>query len=282
MSSLWNPTSDCGEHCLPVATQRVSTVRYWSRLAVASSLLAVFLLARPFVAGRPAVVKAFSRALLASLGLTLSVRGKLRPGLVIANHVSWVDVVVMMALDGRVRLVSKREVTGWPVIGPLATRMGAIFVDRSAPRALPVTVDRVAAALREGAMVVVFPEATTTCGACRVPMRPAFFQSAVDSGVPVIPIALGFRAGGAYSTVAAFVGQDSLLASLRRMARTRGLTLTAGVGRALFAEEHTDRRALARLAEVTVRHAPPVIVPARRTRDVSRLPLRFPRAADYQ
>lgn len=282
MSPLWNPTSDCGDHCLPVTTQRVSLPRYWARLVAGFTLLLAFVLARPFVAGRPAVVRAFSRALLASLGLTLSVRGKLRPGLLVANHVSWVDVVVMMALDGKVRLVAKREVSGWPVIGGLAAMMGAIFIDRSAPRALPRTVDRVTEALKQGSTVVVFPEATTTCGICRVPMRPAFFQSAVDAGAPVTPIALGFRVGGAESTVAAFVGQDTLMASLRRMARTKGLTLTASAGRALFAEPWTDRRALARLAEVTVRHIPAAVANERRTRDVSRSPLRFSGAADYQ
>ncbi|MBB5871810.1 1-acyl-sn-glycerol-3-phosphate acyltransferase [Allocatelliglobosispora scoriae] len=281
MSSLWDPTSDCGDHCLPVATQRVSLLRYWARLSAGFVLLLAFVLAKPFVARRPAVVKAFSRALLASLGLRLVVRGKFRPGLLVANHVSWVDVVLMMALDGKARLVSKREVRGWPVIGSLAATMGAIFIDRSSPRGLPGAVDRVAAALRAGGTVVVFPEATTTCGACRVPMRPAFFQAAVDAGARVTPVALGFRVGGVESTVAAFVGQDTLMASLRRMARTRELTITASAGRSLFAEPETDRRALARLAEVTVRNAPPVMIAQQATRDVSRVPLRFSGAPDY-
>ena len=283
MSSLWDPTSDCGEHCLPIATQRVSLLRYWVRLTAGFTLLIGFVLAKPFMARRPAVVKAFSRALLASLGLRLAVRGKLRPGLLVANHVSWVDVVLMTALDGEVRIVSKREVQGWPVIGSLAAAMGAIFLDRSSPKGLPGAVDQVADAMRHGGTVVVFPEATTTCGACRVPMRPAFFQAAVDAGVRVTPIALGFRVGGVESTVAAFVGQDTLMASLRRMARTRGLTLTAGIGRSLFTEPATDRRALAKLAEVTVRNAPPVMIVKRgQSRDVSRLPLRFSGAADHQ
>jgi hypothetical protein len=85
---------------------------------------------------------------------------------------------------------------------------------------------------------------------------------------------------GEPSAVAAFVGDETLVRSVRRMARTGRLTLTATVGRALFTEPWSDRRALARLAEVTVRTTP--LPPAQRsaTRDVSRLPLLLSRAAD--
>lgn len=280
MSSLWQPTGDCGAACLPVAPPRVSWPRYAARMVAGALVVLASVLAKPMIKSRPALVRFFARALLAALGVQLSVRGKPRPGLLVANHVSWVDVLVLMALDGRVRLVAKREVGRWPVIGPIASALGAIYVDRSSPRDLPRTVATATAALRRGESVAVFPEATTTCGFCRVPMRPAFFQAAVDAGVRVTPIALGFRAAGSRSAVAAFVGTDDLLSSVRRIARTRDLSLTVGVGRALFTEPATDRRALARLAEVTVRHTPGPVRRAQ-THDVSRFPLLLSGAADY-
>jgi 1-acyl-sn-glycerol-3-phosphate acyltransferase len=234
-------------------------VRYLARLVGAACVLAFCAVAPK----RPAVVRAGARALLAVLGVQLRVRGKARPGLLVANHVSWVDIVVLMGLDGGVRLVAKREVGAWPVIGQLARRQEAVFVDRGAPRALPATVARAAAALRSGATVAVFPEATTSCGGCPTPMRPAFFQAAIDAGVAVTPLSLSFSIAGERSSVAAFVGDDTLIASVRRLARAKGLTLTVTAAAPLFPDAGADRRALARVAASAIA-APPALVPAQR------------------
>ncbi|NUU26400.1 MAG: 1-acyl-sn-glycerol-3-phosphate acyltransferase [Streptomycetaceae bacterium] len=255
--NLWRPQSACGPHCIPTGEARVGPVRYLLRLVGAACVVLFFIVAPK----RPAVVRAGARALLAVLGLSLVVRGKPRPGLLVANHVSWVDIVILLAVDGGVRLVSKREVGGWPVIGSLARRQGAIFVDRSAPRRLPGTVAAAAAALRSGATVAVFPEATTTCGACPVPLRPAFFQAAIDAVVPVTPVSLRFSAAGERSAAAAFVGDETLLASVRRLARAKGLTVTVTAAAPLHPEVAADRRALARVASASI--AAPRVTPVR-------------------
>ncbi|MEV6968902.1 lysophospholipid acyltransferase family protein, partial [Hamadaea sp. NPDC051192] len=252
MMSFWRPEADCGLHCLPSGTPQVGFFRYAGRMVGAAGVLA-FAAVAP---ARPAVVQAVARALLKVLGLDLRVRGKHRPGLLVANHVSWVDIVVLMALNGGTRLVAKKEVGGWPVIGRLARRQRAVFVDRAQPRRLPATVAEAAEGLREGATVAVFPEATTTCGSCRVPMRSAFFQAAIDAGTPVTPLTLTFAVAGERSTAAAFVGDDTLIASVRRLARTKGLTLTVSAAAPLFPEPGADRRALARAAAATIAATP--------------------------
>jgi 1-acyl-sn-glycerol-3-phosphate acyltransferase len=213
-------------------------------MAAAACVLLFFVVAPK----RPAVVRAVTRALLAALGLPMVVRGKPRPGLLVANHISWIDIVAVMALEGDVRLVAKREVGAWPVIGRLAARQRAIFIDRESPRRLPAVVGEAAQALREGATVAVFPEGTTGCGVCPVPMRPAFFQSALDAGVPVTPVTLSFTAAGQRSTVASFIGDETLLASLKRLAWARGLRLDVVVGAPFFPDAGADRRSLARIA----------------------------------
>jgi 1-acyl-sn-glycerol-3-phosphate acyltransferase len=175
---------------------------------------------------RPSKSARLARKLLRALGIRWSVVGApIRPGVLLAgNHVSWLDIVVMMALTGgtrRIRMVSKVEVGAWPVIGRLARACGTIFVDRSRPLTLPATVAEVTAALRAGDAVQVFPEGTTTCGTHPARWRPAFLQAAIDAGAPVQRFTLLFS-----TPAAAFVEDESLLVSLRRVLRLRGLSIT--------------------------------------------------------
>jgi 1-acyl-sn-glycerol-3-phosphate acyltransferase len=246
--SLFRPTSGCGPACLPAGSPRVSPVRFAARLVAATAVLLVFVL----IPRRPALVRSVTRTLLACFGLPLRVRGQLRPGLLVANHVSWIDILAVMALEGQVRLVAKREVGEWPVIGRLAARQQAIFLDREAPRQLPVAVSQAAQALREGATVAVFPEGTTTCGECPVPMRPAFFQAAVDAGVPVTPLTLTFTADGQRSAVASFIGDETLMTSLKRLAWAKGMRLEVAAGAPIFPDAGADRRSLARMAATVI------------------------------
>jgi 1-acyl-sn-glycerol-3-phosphate acyltransferase len=140
-----------------------------------------------------------------------------------------------------------------PLVGRLAVRGGTLFIDRERIRALPGTVAEIAGALRSGATVVAFPEGSTWCGREEGRFRPAVFQAALDAGVPVRPVAIRYRlAGGEPTTAAAFVGDDTLLASLRRVVATRGLIAEVTVDQEIPVGAYADRRALAR----AVRRAP--------------------------
>ncbi|WP_225255102.1 lysophospholipid acyltransferase family protein [Jidongwangia harbinensis] len=211
-----------------------------------AGVLVLGLLLVPLLRGR--AVRPLARAVLASLGVRVRGRGPaVRPGsLLVANHVSWLDVVALLA-SAPVRPVAKREVRGWPGIGGLAGAAGAIFVDRSRPKSLPGTVAEVTAALRAGRSVAVFPEGTTFCGATRGAFRPAMFQAAVDAGAPVLPLAITYD-----SPAAAFVGDDTLWSSVRRVATLRGLTVTLAGGPALHPVADADRRMVARAAQASV------------------------------
>ncbi|MEV8453242.1 lysophospholipid acyltransferase family protein [Streptomyces sp. NPDC052095] len=185
------------------------------------------------------------------------------PGtLVVANHISWLDIPLVAAvLPGR--MLAKREIRQWPVLGPLAARGGTLFVDRDRLRALPATVRALAAAMRGGSRVVVFPEGTTWCG--RGPggrFGPAAFQAAIDAGATVLPVRIGYRVTGheaaasaerhAPAGAAAFVGDDPLPASLWRVVRAAGLTAELHVLPPVPAGALPDRRALARRAQRAV------------------------------
>lgn len=173
-----------------------------------------------------------------------------RGTLLVANHISWLDICVLLAIEPATFL-AKREVRDWPVLGLLATRAGTFFHHRGRLRELPETVARLADTLRSGRSVVVFPEGTTWCRAPGGTFRRAPFQAAIDAGAPVRPLSIGYAQAGEPSTVTAFVGDDTLVNSLRRVLRARDVTVELRVHPALHGTAHTDRRQLAARAQLT-------------------------------
>ncbi|MFY1657361.1 lysophospholipid acyltransferase family protein [Micromonospora sp. WMMD1274] len=267
-AGLWRPASGCGPDCLPPpAAPDVSRLRRAGRLLgvlgmlVAGTGLAVLLPLLPATRGR-AALRGWALWTLRTLGVRLLVRGRAPRGraLLVANHVSWLDVLAVLAVSPA-RMLAKREVRRWPLVGALAAAAGTVFVDRSRPRDLPATVAQVAGALRSGRSVAVFPEGTTWCGAatdCRPSggFRPAMFEAAVAAGAPVVPLRIGYRYAGDPSTLPAFLGEETLWASVRRVLAARGLTVSVTLSAALHPGEGADRRSLARIAEAAIHPSP--------------------------
>lgn len=266
VASGWLPRSPCDEDCLPLPgdAPSVGPLRLMVRLAAAGvvvlaslGIVAVRPVLRPGVRDR--LTRQWFRILLAALGVRLLARAGAQfapPGtgvLVVTDHVSWLDVVALNAVQP-CRMVAKREVHRWQLIGRLAAASDTIFIDRERLRTLPLTVEEICAGLRSGGCVAVFPEATTWCGRSRGPYRPAAFQAALDAGAVVRPVGLRFSLppGQAPTTAAAFVGSGSLWTSLCRVAALRGLAIEVKLLPELAGTDYPNRRAIARAARSAV------------------------------
>ncbi|GAA0446947.1 hypothetical protein Ade02nite_85620 [Paractinoplanes deccanensis] len=247
MIALWQPVSGCTALCRDGLDRRALPGTPVLRMLALAGVLLGGLVIVPLLRGL--ALRALARTMLAVLRVKVVRQGPaVRPGsLLVANHVSWLDILVLMAF-APVRLVAKGEVGAWPGIGALAGLSGAIFIDRSRPRALPGTVAEVAAALRSGRTVAAFPEGTTYCGANQGTFRPALFQAAIDAGAPVVPASIVYD-----STAAAFIGDDTLWDSVRRVAALRSLTVTLVTAPALRPADGAGRKALARAAQSSLR-----------------------------
>jgi 1-acyl-sn-glycerol-3-phosphate acyltransferase len=264
-ASGWLPVSPCGDDCHP-PSGRAQVPLVFSRLCGLAALLVITLVGVALLPSRARArwLCACYRAVLRSCGVRVRVAGELGDGgeLLAVNHVSWIEVLAVGTLRP-VRMVAKREMGEWPVIGRVARRSGALFVDRAGLRGLRPTVAATADALRDGAE---FPEGTTWCGAAAGPFRRAVFQAAIDAAAPVRPIAVVLRLpGGERATAAAFIGEqtlwDSLLRVLRLPAVDCELTILPVVPHA------ADRRELARQAGDAIAAVTGVRHPAaRRTR----------------
>lgn len=226
----------------------------------------VYILATVFprldAAQRQVRIQRWSYAVLGSLGVSVQTVGRLDEGaqMLVANHVSWLDVIVLQALFPHARFVSKAEVQHWPMIGRLAVGARAFFVERGRPRQTSQHVDAIAAALAAGETVTVFPEGTTSSGHAVLPFRASLLQAALRSEVPVQPLALRYaEAHHPVSPSAPYVGDDTMLGSLWRTVRAEGLLARIQV-LAVARPTLAHRRALAaglRLAIQTALDADP-------------------------
>jgi 1-acyl-sn-glycerol-3-phosphate acyltransferase len=284
-ASVWSPLSPCTAACLPEpgSEPRVSGLRVAWRMTAFTVMIgfaaALFLvlpllwslrswLGRGESNGRGELPTWLFRALLRTIGVRVVRHGPAdlredagRGALVVANHMSWLDVLAFGAL-GSVRMLAKHEIRYYPLIGLVAQRIGTLFIDRAELRALPGVVADVADELRAGGLVGLFPEGTTWCGTATGRFRRAGFQAALDAGAPVRPIAQRLLLpDGTRTTAGAFIGDDTVLATLLRVVALPGLTLEMRVLPLLDPAPGTDRRDLARAAELAVSAATGVRAP---------------------
>jgi 1-acyl-sn-glycerol-3-phosphate acyltransferase len=198
-------------------------------------------------AGRHARIAWWSAKMLRLLGARLQVRGRFKPGakLIVANHVSWLDILAIHAACPEARFVSKADVKAWPLVNRLVAAGDTLYIEREKRRDAMRVVHQMADALRAGATVAVFPEGTTGLGPELLPFHANLLQAAVATGTPVQPVVLRFAdRGGPFSEAAQYVGATTLTQSLWKLACSRDLVVHVDV-LAPQGTEHADRRALA-------------------------------------
>lgn len=198
-------------------------------------------------AGRQQRIQWWSAGLLRVAGLQLQVSGTPRSGatLLVANHVSWLDIAAIHAVAPQARFVSKAEVLAWPLLGWLVQGAGTLFIERERKRDALRVLHQVADSLKAGETVAVFPEGTTGDGATLLPFHANLLQSAIATGTPVQCVALRYaEPAQRFSEAAQFLGETTLLQSVWRMLSTRALSVHVDLLPPQGAR-HADRRALA-------------------------------------
>lgn len=112
-----------------------------------------------------------------------------RPCVYIANHVSFVDIwVLLRELPGSVRFVFKKELLEVPIFGRALVAAGHIRIDRQNRAAAFAAYDHAAAAIRAGTSAVVFAEGTRSRDGRLQPFKKGPFVLAIAAQVPVVPV----------------------------------------------------------------------------------------------
>lgn len=205
-------------------------------------------------------VTRWAAKMLAILGVEVVSRGRppaVRGGgaMLVSNHVSWLDVHVFHSLLP-VRFISKAEVRGWPVIGWLAEEVGTVFLVRE-KKSDALRVNKLMAQhLRNGELLALFPEGTTSDGTAVLPFYPSLFQPAVEAQAQIWPVRLRYLdARGGHNEAAAYYGGMTLVESLWRVARQDRVVVEAEFLPVIPNQDGLGRRDLARQAETVIRGA---------------------------
>lgn len=199
----------------------------------------------------------FCRSLLGLLAVRLVVEGRRaegRPVLLAANHVSWIDILALGAIEPFCFL-AKSEVASWPILSAFAQVQGTVFVDRKRRRLLPKVNREIATRMLAGRAVVLFPEGTTVGPPEPARFLTSHFAAARDAlrmdpshaDVAVQPVAIGYS-----SAAAAWIGDDDLVSHLWRTLRSPPLRCAISFGAPLPFGAGTDRKAVARQARSSI------------------------------
>ncbi|HVV79894.1 MAG TPA: lysophospholipid acyltransferase family protein [Pseudolabrys sp.] len=188
-----------------------------------------------------------------------------RPVLLVSNHVSWVDIVVLAAVSPMV-FVAKREVASWPLIGAAAKVQKVVFVDRVRRQQTPETNKEMAQRLAEGHPVVLFAEGTSSDGTRVLPFRSALI-GAVEAAcngaglgeVTLQPMSICYTAQRGLPTarndqpIVAWYGDLDFFPHFAGFIRRGVVDVTVSFGDAVACRADTDRKLLAKELEGKVR-----------------------------
>jgi 1-acyl-sn-glycerol-3-phosphate acyltransferase len=218
---------------VPVRVRRV--VRAGGFAAITAGMLPLFLarFALTPEARRTGVrdrwVRRWSDALLSLFAIDADVAPRVSPApkggrLVIANHRSTIDVAVLLRTFGG-RMVSRADLSGWPIVGAAASAVGTIFVDRGNATSGAKTIRSIHDALANGDTVCVFPEGTTFAGDLVRTFHAGAFVSALRTSAEIVPVGIAYEHGSG----AAFV-DEPFLKHLERMAGAGATRVVVRVG----------------------------------------------------
>lgn len=186
-----------------------------------------------------------------------------RPLLIVANHASWVDIAVVGSLMP-LSFIAKSEVAGWPVFGLLARLQRTVFVNRTRRTDTGRAANEIAHRMGGGDAMVLFAEGTSNDGNQVLPFRSALLGAATralgkDDTVWVQPLSIAYQSlhglpmGRQFRPHVAWYGDMELAGHLWSVFAEGALDVVVEWGEPVLVNASTDRKALSRELEQTVR-----------------------------
>lgn len=188
-----------------------------------------------------------------------------RAVLYVSNHVSWADIVVIGSI-APVAFVAKREVASWPLVGITAKVQRTVFVDRTRRHQAGTAITEILKLLADGVSVVLFAEGTSSDGNRVLPFRSALLgvveEASTHAGagdVVIQPMSIsyvglhGIPMGRQHRPLVAWYGDLDFLPHIRAFIEHGAVDAVVSYGEAVPADVETDRKAMTKHLESSVR-----------------------------
>jgi 1-acyl-sn-glycerol-3-phosphate acyltransferase len=201
------------------------------------------------------------------LGIRVHVHGapaRERPLLLVANHVSWLDITVLGSVT-ELSFISKSEVASWPVFGLFARLQRSVFVERERRAKTGEVASEIAERLKAGDVLVLFGEGTSSNGIHVLPFRTALIGGAAKAGeaagatVTIQPLAVnytqlhGLPIGRFYKPRVAWYGDMEMASHLWWVLKHGEIDVDVAFGEPMPFGDGADRKRTAKAAEDAVR-----------------------------
>ncbi len=203
------------------------------------------------------------------LGFHVQLKGaisKHRPLLIISNHVSWTDILVLGSLE-HLSFISKDEVSDWPMFGTFAKLQRTVFIDRNNKHKAGAQSREIADRLKAGDILVLFPEGTTSDGNRVLPFKSSLFGAAkmalaeddADAQVFVQPVSIaytkshGIALGRYHRPIVGWPGTVGLKNHLIGLLKARSIGVEVTFGEPMIFNHGSHRKQLAKAMEKAVR-----------------------------
>lgn len=228
------------------AILRSSAFIFFSLIALAEiSIMSVFVAPKRRLAARTAWLHRWCRFACLVLGIRKTVTGTIpTSGLIVSNHLSYLDIVVLSSIR-RCVFVAKKDVASWPLFGWLARAAGTVFADRNRRTASHEAVDLIRSAINNGALVVLFPEGTSSDGRSVLPFKSALLQPALQTGCDLSVAAIDYSlSSGSVADEVCYWSDMTLVPHLLNVFSKHKVDAKLVFARAAFS--YFDRKELAR------------------------------------
>jgi 1-acyl-sn-glycerol-3-phosphate acyltransferase len=235
----------------PAGRLRIA-LRAGAALIWLAACLLLYAVVAPFPGRNPAS-RLFLGGLSRIAGVRMTVTGRVpaEPAILLANHVSWIDILALAGATGTA-FVAHDGLAGNPALRFLCRLNRTVFIARNDRASIGAQIGQVEHGLRDAGVLTLFPEGTTNDGRTLLPFKSSLLAAVEGSGenVTIVPVWLDY---GLEAEDIAWAGDEPGLANvLRVIARSRAVALTVHLLPPLAMQERTDRKAIAAAAREAI------------------------------
>jgi len=169
--------------------------------------------------------------------------------LIISNHLTYVDILVVASLMPSVFVTSVELKQTFP-LGFFAWLGGCLFVERRSPAGLKREIEEIAKVLAQGTSVALFPEGTTSDGDTVRPFKNSLTTAAITTGASLLPVCIRYRAANGCPVDPTnrdslyYYGGTTFFQHLPRLLALRSIDVDCVVLRPIAAHQHQSRKDL--------------------------------------